>query len=91
MPAGWPASFRGEVIGHDQLELWACGLERFTAVRARHDPAQFYDVDYDDFVADPAGTVESMYAYSGLALSGSAREAMQVLHERFAGYPRPHA
>ena len=30
----------------------------FTAARASHDPAQFCDVDYDDFVADPVGTVE---------------------------------
>ncbi len=87
--AGWSTSFRGEVIGRDQLELWACGLGRFTAVRARHDPAQFYDVDYDDFVADPVGTVASMYAYFGLALSGSAREAMQVLHEQSARTAQP--
>ena len=51
--AGWSTAFTGEVIGRDQLELWARGLERFTAVRARHDPAQFCDVGYDDFVARP--------------------------------------
>jgi hypothetical protein len=36
--AGWSTTFTGEVIGRDQLELWASGLERFTAARARHDP-----------------------------------------------------
>ena len=51
--AGWSSVFTGEVIGRDQLELWARGLERFTAERARHDPAQFFDVDYDEFVARP--------------------------------------
>jgi hypothetical protein len=76
--AGWSTTFRGEVIGRDQLELWAYGLERFTAVRARSDPAQFYDVDYDDFVADPIGTVEAIYAYFGLPLSGGGADAMQV-------------
>ena len=54
---GWSTTFRGPVIGRDQLSLWASGLERFTAERARHDPARFYDVSYDDFVADPVGTV----------------------------------
>ena len=29
--AGWSTTFTGEVIGRDQLELWASGLERFTA------------------------------------------------------------
>jgi sulfotransferase family protein len=78
--AGWSTTFRGEVIGRDQLELWARGLERFTAVRAHHDPAQFCDVDYDDFVADPIGTVESTYAYFGLPLSGTAADAMRASH-----------
>lgn len=77
--AGWSTTFRGDVIGRDQLELWACGLERFTAVRASRDPAQFYDVGYDDFVADPMGTVESAYAHFGLPLSGAAATAMRGL------------
>jgi hypothetical protein len=82
--AGWSTTFRGDVIGRDQLELWARGLERFTAVRARHDPAQFYDVGYDDFVADPAGTVESAYAHFRLPLSGAAADAMRALHAQSA-------
>jgi hypothetical protein len=82
--AGWSTTFQGEVIGRDQLETWAFGLERFTAVRASRDPAQFYDVDYDDFVADPIGTVESTYAYFGLPLSGAAADAMRVLHAQSA-------
>ncbi len=63
----------GAVIGRDQLELWASGLERFTAERARHDPARFYDVRYEDFVADPVGTVEAVYGYFGLPLSAARR------------------
>jgi Sulfotransferase family len=82
--ADWSTTFRGDVIGRDQLELWACGLERFTAARARHNPAQFYDVDYDDFVADPIGTVESSFAYFGLPLSGAAADAMRAMHARSA-------
>jgi len=76
---GWSDTFRGEVIGHDQLELWARGLEAFTAVRATCDPAQFCDVDYDDFVADPVGTVAAVYGHFGLTLSGRAAGAMQAL------------
>jgi hypothetical protein len=30
---GWSTTFRGPVIGRDQLSLWASGLERFTAER----------------------------------------------------------
>ncbi len=76
--AGWSTTFRGEVIGRDQLELWARGLADFTAVRARHDPAQFCDVAQDDFAADPIGTVESIYARFGLAFTGRAADAMRA-------------
>ena len=76
--AGWSTTFTGEVIGRDQLELWASGLERFTAERARHDPARFYDVRYDDLVADPVGTVEAIYAHFGLPFSGAAADAMRA-------------
>ncbi|WP_020659114.1 sulfotransferase family protein [Amycolatopsis benzoatilytica] len=79
---GWSDTFRGEVIGRSQLELWARGAERFQEVRARHDAAQFCDVQYDDFVADPLGTVETVYRYFGLDLSPGARDAMTALHAR---------
>ncbi len=77
--AGWSSVFTGEVIGRDQLELWARGLERFTAVRARHDQAQFCDVDYEAFVAHPIRTAEAVYAHFGLALSPRARAAMRTV------------
>ena len=77
--AGWSTGFRGAVIGRDQLELWAFGLERFLAERARHDAARFYDVHYEDFVAEPFGTVQAAYRYFGLPLSAAAADAMRSL------------
>jgi Ni/Co efflux regulator RcnB len=82
--AGWSPAFTGEVIGRGQLELWARGLERFTAERTRHDPAQFFDVDYAEFTADPVHAVEAVYAHFGLALSGTARAAMLALRAHSA-------
>jgi Sulfotransferase family len=77
---GWSTTFRGEVIGRDQLELWARGVDTFSAARARRDPAQFYDVHYDDFVADPLRTVESIYSYFGLPLTDRGAAAMRAVH-----------
>ncbi len=77
--AGWSDTFAGPVIGRDQLELWASGLERFGAERARHDPAQFCDVAYDDLVADPVGTAEAVYAHFGLPFSGAAADGVRSL------------
>ena len=87
--AGWSTTFRAEVIGRDQLETWASGLEVFTGARARHDPARFCDVVYDDFVVDPLGAVEAVYGHFGLTLSGPAADAMRALCEPDAGAGGP--
>ena len=88
--AGWSERFTAEVIGRDQLELWARGLDTFTAERARHDPKQFYDVDYHDLVTDPLSTVEAIYHHFGLDLTDEARAAMTAVHaESTSGKRRP--
>jgi len=81
---GWSTVFTGEVIGRTQLDLWARGLALFTAERARHDPAHFYDVQYEDLVADPVGTVEAIYQHFGLPLSGAAADAIRALTDASA-------
>ncbi|GAA1958377.1 sulfotransferase [Amycolatopsis minnesotensis] len=77
---GWSSKFRGSVVGRGQLDLWARGVDRFREARARHDPARFHDVRYEDFVADPIGTVEGAYRHFGLPLSTEARDAMTAVH-----------
>jgi hypothetical protein len=77
--AGWSTAFAGPAIGRSQLDLWARGLSLFTAERATRDPAQFYDVRYDDLVADPVGTVEAIYSHFGLPLTGAAADAIRSL------------
>jgi Sulfotransferase family len=87
---GWSNTFRGPVIGAGQLELWARGLAEFAAARARYSPAQFLDVDYADFTADPVATVESVYAHFGLPYSDDAATAVRGLHAAAgAGDARP--
>ncbi|MEV4142690.1 sulfotransferase [Amycolatopsis sp. NPDC049691] len=77
---GWSTKFRGEVIGRSQLDLWARGAEEFRTARARYAAAQFCDVAYEDFVADPIGTVSTVYDHFGLSLTDEARAAMTALH-----------
>lgn len=87
---GWSTVFEGEVIGRTQLDLWADAVSRFAEARRRHDPAQFVDVHYDDFVADPVGTVRSVYAAFDLPWTGEAAERVDVLHaESRRGSRRP--
>jgi len=87
---GWSDTFQGAVIGAGQLELWARGLEEFAAARRRYEQAQFLDVDYADFTADPVGTVEHVYAHFGLPYSAAAAGAVRALNaEAVHGNARP--
>ncbi|GAB2678849.1 sulfotransferase [Saccharopolyspora gloriosae] len=88
--ADWSETFRGGTVGRDQLELWSRGLAAFTAERAKHDQARFYDVHYEDFVADPLGTVAALYDHFGLELGDEADAAMRRLHtESTTGARKP--
>ena len=73
---GWSTTFVGATIGADSLETWSRGLERFNAVRATANPAQFCDVDYHDMIRDPIGTVANIYSHFGIELTEDARAAI---------------
>jgi hypothetical protein len=77
---GWSTTFSGAEIGADAMETWSRGLERFNAIRAKHDSAQFYDVDYHDLIADPLATVAAVYRHFGMTLTDEARKAMEDSH-----------
>ncbi len=86
--AGWSNVFVGEQIGADNLETWSRGLELFNAERAKHDPAQFCDIEYADFVQDPLDTVAGIYTHFGIELSDAARQAMRDMHDESRRGPR---
>ncbi|WP_293310291.1 sulfotransferase [Mycolicibacterium sp.] len=85
---GWSNSFTGATIGADALETWSRGLERFNAVRATKNPAQFYDCDYFDLIRDPLGTVANIYSHFGIALTDEARAAIARTDEESKQGPR---
>jgi hypothetical protein len=62
------------------VETWSRGLERFNTARAKYDPAQFYDVDYRELIADPLGTVDKIYRHFEIPLTDEARQAMEKSH-----------
>jgi Sulfotransferase family len=85
---GWSNSFTGEVIGRDAMETWSRGLELFNTVRAQHDQAQFYDLDYFEFVKDPVGTVGNVYRQFDIEFTDDARAAVLASHEESKQGPR---
>ncbi|MFJ9366381.1 sulfotransferase family protein [Nocardia sp. NPDC101769] len=78
---GWSTTFVGEKIGESQLELWSRGLREFNTARARYNPDQFLDIEFDELRADPFAAVEKIYSKFGLDYTNSARTAMTALDE----------
>ena len=78
---GWSGIFTGEVIGRTQLELWTRGMREFTTARARYNPDQFLDIQFEDLRADPFGTVEKIYSTFDIDYTEDAHTAMRALDE----------
>lgn len=63
-------------IARRQLELWAAGADDAIDLRRKRDSAQFYDLHFADFMADPIGAVRRIYAHFGRTLSDAGEQAL---------------
>ncbi len=70
-----------DAIAEEQCEVWARGAEQAIAVRGNHDPAQFYDLHFRDFVADPIGSVRRIYDYFDVPYDEAAERALRTWQE----------
>jgi hypothetical protein len=77
--AGTSTTFVGGCVGRTQLDLLARSWQRFVAARPSYDPAQFVDVEYDAFVADPVGTTRGIYTSFGLDWTPEAEAAVGAI------------
>jgi hypothetical protein len=82
---GWRSLYEGgadaRAIGAWQIELYAGMLEKAMDVRARANPAQFFDFDFRELVADPVAAIGRMYAHFGFDFSADAERRMRAWHE----------
>jgi hypothetical protein len=65
-------------VGREQLEAWTWGLHRTMAVRDRLTPDRVVDVQYDDTVGDPVGTVRRVYEHFGLERTPAVDEGVRA-------------
>jgi hypothetical protein len=67
-----PRRFGAEWSGFEEI-----GLLRGVTTRERSgDERQFYDLHYNDFMADPVGAVGDIYRHFGLEFSEASRAAL---------------
>jgi hypothetical protein len=64
-------------LGAPCLAMWGTALDRMLHVREAADPARFYDLSYEDLLADPMAAVDRIYAYFGYATTPGMEEGMQ--------------
>lgn len=73
-----PETIDRDDLLHEQMEVWANATERAYAVRRQYPEAQFFDLHFDDFVADPVGAVEGAYAHFGIAWTQACQRALEA-------------
>jgi len=66
-----------ETIARTQLESWAVAADGGLAYRREHGSARFYDLHFDDFMADPIGAVKRIYAHFDQELSPEGERCLE--------------
>ena len=86
--AAYESELDREEITRSQVELWASAAERAIAVRQHHDPAQFFDLFFEDFNADPLGSVKRIYAHFDQELSDEGERRLEQWAESHRRHSR---
>ncbi|NYG59142.1 hypothetical protein BJ980_002065 [Nocardioides daedukensis] len=88
--AGQSTVFVGDTIGSTQLEMLSRCYRSFGQAREKYDAAQFFDVDYSAFVADPVSTSREIYEAFGLDWSPEVAGRVKAIDdESRSGGKRP--
>jgi len=67
-------------LGRRNAEHLRVGVERAIAARKRLGEHRFFDLHHKEFVADPMGSLERIYAFLDLELTPSTRGKMEAWH-----------
>ena len=64
---------------NETTEFWRWALERGVAARlSKYEASQFYDVNFDEFAADPIAMVKNIYAHFQLNFSSELEAQMRT-------------
>jgi hypothetical protein len=80
--AGFRALFEDDIdredIAREQLEVWASGAERAIQVRRGKDESNFFDLHFQEFMADPIACVKRFYDRFDLELSEEGEKRLRA-------------
>ncbi|MEJ7832173.1 MAG: sulfotransferase [Nocardioides sp.] len=87
---GHSTTYDAATIGRTQLDLWARAYHAFHDARPAYDDAQFVDVAFSDFVAEPVTTMRGVYEHFGLDWTPDAAAAIgEIDRESKQGSAKP--
>ena len=66
---------RNDIL-NEQMEIWANATERAIEVRKQFPEAQFFDLHFEDFIADPVGQVQKAYGQFGIDWTSECETAL---------------
>ena len=69
-------------VAREQMESWAHAAEAGMRYRDEHGSDQFFDLQFDEFMADPIGSVKQIYARFDQTLSAEGEASLRAWHER---------
>lgn len=72
-----PGSMNRNEILKEQMEIWAKGAERAMAIREEYPEAQFYDLQFEDFVSDSVGQVKKIYDHFDIEWTPECEQALK--------------
>ena len=72
-------------IAEEQLESWGRAADAGVAYRVEHGSEQFFDLQFDEFMADPIGSVKKIYARFDQTLSPEGEACLEAWQE---GHPQ---
>lgn len=75
---GTSTVFTGATIGRTQLDLLTREHAAYRSTRQSAAPGHFFDLEYDDLVRDPVGTVEAVYRHFDLPWETTVAEAVRA-------------
>ncbi|MCX2979310.1 sulfotransferase [Halieaceae bacterium IMCC14734] len=75
-----PETLDREDLFHEQMEVWADATARAVEVRKQYPDAQFVDVHFDEFVAEPVQQMKKAYTHLGIEWTEAAEQGMTSWH-----------
>jgi hypothetical protein len=76
-----PETIDRDDILNEQMEIWASGAERALEARKHYPEAQFFDLHFEDFIADPAGQVKKAYGQFDIDWTPECETALMQWHD----------